>query len=183
MITWPGRAAGAWDKSQQPRGAGTALWEGAVQGRDAAGCSKVSAPRAPADRNDDLERTPSPPQGPAAPHRLHPPLPSSSVLQLCHPHSRQQPAGCTAKLQRCALAFPATARAGAGAHPQGHGSTPAHPHRPRGTQLTSPEPNLSLQPISEPSDAAGERSVCRVHLCGSMQQTAMPAGQGRSGVR
>lgn len=169
-----------------------------MRGRDAASCSKVSDPRATADsnsRNDALERTPSPPQGLAAPHRLHPPLPSFSLLHLCHPHTRQHPAAATAKLQRCALAFPATACAGSrrSRQPQGHSTAQTHPAlAPWGTELPPNSPPQNQTGGFSPSQSPGmlqekdlsAASVCLpAARCGGAQQTLMPAGQGHRGVR
>lgn len=116
-----------------------------MQGREAADCSKVrhrsgsrrAALRATAkssSRNDALEKASSPPQGTAAPHGLHPPLPSLPLLPspATPVPASAQPFATTAKLQRCALAFPAAQpqrdSSGAGIR---RGTAPTQTHRPR----------------------------------------------------
>lgn len=140
-----------------------------MQGRDAAGCSKVSGLQATADsnsRNDDLERRPSPPQGPAAPHRLHPPLLSFSLLHLCHPHSSQHPARCHRKAAAPCISIPCHSLRGipalepASAGAQQHPDTPTPAPRARSRHPTH-------LPTSKPPASAHLRAQerCRGKIC------------------
>lgn len=133
---------------------------------------------------EDTRPSPGPSSSPRAPSPSPQPLRAPSLPPP--QHSRQH-----RKAAALCISIPGHSHSGGipaeqSRHPSiRRGTAPPRHTRPgpAGTRLTSPEPNRRLQPISEPGNAAGERSACSVRLCASTQVWRSPAHSGASGMR
>lgn len=133
---------------------------------------------------------PALPRGWQLPTGSIPLSPAFPCLHLCHPHTRQHPARCHRKAAALCISIPCHSLRGIPPEPASAGAQ-HHPNAPStgsvghgaAAQLTSPDRNRRLQPISEPRNAAGERSVCSVHLSASTQVWRSPTDTDASGTR
>lgn len=135
---------------------------------------------------EDTRPSPGPSSSPRAPSPSPQPLRAPSLPPPQHSRQHRKAAALCISIPGHSHSHSRGIPAEQSRHPSiRRGTAPPRHTRPgpAGTRLTSPEPNRRLQPISEPGNAAGERSACGARLCASTQVWRSPAHSGASGMR